>query len=403
MNFKITFSEIFKNLLIFISVFILIFPVNILISFDNQISITFVELYDYAYYFKHFYLVMPSSFFLIPFVIYFFISDFFKLNLFSNQKTLFFFIYIIITTILFIILILGDSNIRLIKNFISSNILIFLLFYSKVLIQNFSEETIKKAIYISVILTFYVCIFNLFHKTFFYYSAYDLETKTKLFLDFNISHYADYFPYLVFLFLGIVLFSNHIFNKLEKYLYSTGFLLWFFEGIIFENKGLLLVFIFSLLSFLIFKINLLRNFVSKNLYLFYVPLIIYLIITVYPIFYGFEPSIDDRIRAISRNYYGIQNVLFFPVLNKSILSNYANTHNDFVEIFTLYGIFCVLIFQMIFLKIRKLINYNFIFGFMMACTYFFGSIVQNNLLNPYLLIVICLILGLNTKTYFKRI
>jgi hypothetical protein len=403
MNFKTTFSEIFKNLLIFISVFILIFPVNILISFDNQISITFVELYDYAYLFKHFYLVMPSSFLLIPFVVFFFISDFIKFNLFSNQKTLFFLIYIIITTFLIIILSLGDFNIRLIKNFISSNILIFLLFYSKVLIQNFSEKTIRKAIYISVYLIFLTCIFNLFHKTFFYDNSFDLETKTKLFLNFNLSHYQDYFPYLVFILLGIVIFSDYIFNKLEKFLYSTIFLLWFFESLIFENKGLLLVFIFSFLSFLILRIDLLKSFILKNLYLFYLPLIIYLIIAVYPIFYGFEPSIDDRIRALSRNYHEIQNILFFPVLNKTILSNYANTHNDFVEIFTLYGIFCVLIFQMLFLRIRKLLNHNFIFGFMIVSIYFLGSIVQNNMLNPYLLIIICLILGTNTKIYLKRI
>jgi hypothetical protein len=298
---------------------------------------------------------------------------------------------------------LGDFNIRLIKNFISSNILIFLLFYSKVLIQNFSEKTIRKAIYISVYLIFLTCIFNLFHKTFFYDNSFDLETKTKLFLNFNLSHYQDYFPYLVFILLGIVIFSDYIFNKLEKFLYSTIFLLWFFESLIFENKGLLLVFIFSFLSFLILRIDLLKSFILKNLYLFYLPLIIYLIIAVYPIFYGFEPSIDDRIRALSRNYHEIQNILFFPVLNKTILSNYANTHNDFVEIFTLYGIFCVLIFQMLFLRIRKLLNHNFIFGFMIVSIYFLGSIVQNNMLNPYLLIIICLILGTNTKIYLKRI
>ncbi len=403
MSFKTTFSEIFKNLVIFISVFILVFPVNILISFDNQISITFVELYDYAYLFKHFYLVMPSSFLLIPFVIYFFISDFIKLNLFSNQKTLFLLIYLILIIFLSLAISLGDLNIRLIKNFISSNILIFLLFYSKVFLKNFSEETLQKAIYTSVYLVVLICSYNLFSKILFYVNTFDLETKTKLFLDFNISHYQDYFPYLVFMCLGIVLFSNSIFNSFEKFIYSAVILGWLFEGIIFDNKGLLLVFVFSLFSFLIFKIDLLKSFILKNLYFFYIPLIIYLIICVYPNFYGFEPSIDDRIRALSRNYYGIENIFPFPILNKTILSNYANTHNDFIELFSLYGIFCVLIFQIIFLKVRKIINYNFIFGFMISSIYFLGSIVQNNLLNPYLLIITCLILSLNSKTYLKRI
>ena len=403
MNFKITFSEVLKNIFIFTSVFILIFPVNILISYNNQISISFVELYDYAYLLKNFYIVIPSSFVLIPFVIYLFILDFFKYNIFSNHKSIFVIFFIIIILIIAIVLISGEFNFRLIKNFISSNILIFLLFYSKIFLKNFSEETIKKGIFLSIYFLALVCIFNLFHKLLFYDNEFDLESKTEIFFSFHLSHYQDYFPYLVFMSIGLVLFSHSIFDFKEKFFYSIIFLAWLFESIIFENKGLFLVFVISLFSFLILKNNSLKKFVINNLYFFYLPLIIYLVISVYPIFYGFEPSIDDRIRSLSRNYYGVENILLFPILNKTILSNYANTHNDFIELFSLYGIFSILIFQIIFLKIRKLINYNFLFGFMISCIYFLGSIVQNNLLNPYLLIITCLILGLDTKTYFKRI
>ena len=90
-------------------------------------------------------------------------------------------------------------------------------------------------------------------------------------------------------------------------------------------------------------------------------------------------------------------------MHTSILENYNNNHNDFLEIYTLYGIFSFFIYNFILLKIRKIMIHNFFYGYLFANIFFLGSIVQNNFLNPYLLIIISLTLGLDSKNYFKRI
>ena len=68
MKFEINFLDNLKEFGIFIFALLLVFPVNILISNDNQISIRFVIAYDYAYITReNMYLAIPCSFILLPF------------------------------------------------------------------------------------------------------------------------------------------------------------------------------------------------------------------------------------------------------------------------------------------------------------------------------------------------
>ena len=404
MKFEINFLDNLKEFGIFIFALLLVFPVNILISNDNQISISFVSSFDYAYITReNMYLAMPCSFILLPFFIFNFFLDLFKSKIFSGHKTLLFFFNLILLILIICIFYFIDLNIRLVKNLISLNILIFLLFYSKIFFKNFSYKTIDKVIFFSVFILSLVCLTNLFSKILFYAPRFDIISKSSVFYYFNISHYQDYFPYVVFLCLGLVLFlQNRIFNLKEKIYYSLIFLLWLFESIIYDNKGLLFVFIFSLSSLIFYRFTLIKNFIISNLYFFYLPLILMFFFTIFPLIYGLDRSLDERFRLFSRNYSDIENV-FFPLINKSMLEFYANIHNDFLDIFTLYGLFSFFVFNLIYLKLRKIIKHNFLFGFLLIGIYFLGSLVQNNLLNPYFLIIFCLILSLNSKDYLNRI
>ena len=203
--------------------------------------------------------------------------------------------------------------------------------------------------------------------------------------------------------IGIIFFSkNNIFNLKEKFIYILILIVWLFESIIYQNKGLLIVFLFFITTSIFFKSNLLKKFFIKNLYLFYLPMLLMLLFSFSLTLYGIESSLDERFRAFVRNYEGINNILF-PLMHTSILENYNNNHNDFLEIYTLYGIFSFFIYNFILLKIRKIMIHNFFYGYLFANIFFLGSIVQNNFLNPYLLIIISLTLGLDSKNYFKRI
>ena len=403
MNLKTIFSEIKLNLSIFFFTLILVFPVNILVSLDNQITIEFVKLYDYVYTLKKTnYIVFPTSFILIPYFIYIFFLDFKKSKIFFNHKTILFFAYLLISISIVGIFYFKGYNFRLIKNFILLNILIFFLFYSKIFFQNYSHRVIEKGIYFSVLIISYICLNNLFNKIMFN-DKYSVVSTSKIFFNLNISHYPDYFPYLVFMLIGIIFFSkNNIFNLKEKFIYILILIVWLFESIIYQNKGLLIVFLFFITTSIFFKSNLLKKFFIKNLYLFYLPMLLMLLFSFSLTLYGIESSLDERFRAFVRNYEGINNILF-PLMHTSILENYNNNHNDFLEIYTLYGIFSFFIYNFILLKIRKIMIHNFFYGYLFANIFFLGSIVQNNFLNPYLLIIISLTLGLDSKNYFKRI
>ena len=135
----------------------------------------------------------------------------------------------------------------------------------------------------------------------------------------------------------------------------------------------------------------------------YFPLLIFLYLAIFQLtlIYEVDASIADRLRTFTRNFDENINYLM-PILSSSKY-NYHNFHNDFLDIYYLYGIFAFLIFNFIFLKIRKILKINYIFGIYLIVFFSLFSLVQNNLLNPYLIIIFSFFIAFvrNRKTVFK--
>jgi len=154
------------------------------------------------------------------------------------------------------------------------------------------------------------------------------------------------------------------------------------------NKGATITIYSFLIIFIVtIKSNFLKNFIKKNLYLLYFPLLVFLYLAIFQLtlVYGVDASIADRLRTFTRNFDENINYLI-PIMTDSKY-NYHNFHNDFLDIYYLYGIFAFIIFNFIFLKIRKILKINYIFGIYLIVLFSLFSLVQNNLLNPYFIII----------------
>lgn len=408
MNLKIPFSDIKLNFGIFFFSLILVFPVNILIIIDNQITLEFATKFDYVYQNLNndykFFAGFPLSFLLVPIFIYSFFLNFLRGKIFYGHKTIFLIIYLFVSLFVISIFYFNDVGSRILKNFFSANLLIFFIFYSKIFINNYSMEIIKKVIFFSTLIVSYICLNNLFVRKLFYDDEFSGISSSNFLFNMQISHYYDYFPYLILILIGIIFFSkNNLFSFKEKFYYITIFTIWLLDQIIIQNKGMLIVVIFYLITSTLFALKILRKTLIKYIYFFYLPLILIIFFSISLAIYGVESSLDERFRTFIRNYDNLKNILFPLIDQGNLLVNYSNIHNDFLDLYTLYGIFSFFIFNLIMLRIRKIMSSNFFYGYFWANIFFLGSLVQNNFLNPYLLILFSLILGLKTKDYFKSI
>ena len=332
-------------------------------------------------------------------------------NYFNNNKHLYiyFLLYLLVNILILSLLLFNEIQLRLIKNFISVNFLIFFIYCLNIYCKNISYNNYKKIeIYFLNFLAI-ICVSNLIYNFIYFDETLMDITKGQFALGLQIAHYLDYFPPVILLTIAYLLSAIKFENiDLSIYIYLLIFIFWFIYtmgiGLSSMNKGATITIYSFLIIFIVtIKSNLLKNFIKKNLYLLYLPLFIFLYFAIFQLtfFYDIDNSIADRLRTFTRNFNVNINYLI-PILSDPKY-NYHNFHNDFLDIYYLFGIFAFIIFNVIFLKIRKILKINYIFGIYLIVFFSLFSLVQNNLLNPYFIIIFSFFIAFvrNNKTVIK--
>jgi hypothetical protein len=328
-----------------------------------------------------------------------------KLYKHNECNILFICIFYILLSFLYVNIFLNNHDTRFFKNLIQGCILIFCLIISRKLYFQKKFQVYK---YYNFVLMF-ICLFNLFNLVIFFHSS---EGANFLYfsdmayfagyLDKNITHYADYFPFIVFLSLT----CDFIFFKKDKFLVSFFILLkffWYLGVTLYSlkldyfilNKGLF----FSLLFFLSvsiifftlkFKISRLKIFaliILLNLIYYFSLIILY-------------DYLDSSLKDRAESFFYLHNQLDFKNIFLPFFIKYGfehNLHNDFWDLYFSYGIIFFLVYLLlskILFEIYQINKYSFLIVFSVFC---FGSLVQNNLLNLYTIINFSLVLFLANK------
>jgi hypothetical protein len=334
-------------------------------------------------------LAFPFSLILIFYLIYVFCDK--KLFLQTGSLYFYFFSIYLLFYLIFSIIYSSSIDIRMLKNNVSICLLIFsIITFSSIRLNN-NFKIYKCYNYILSI----ICLSNLFNLVLFIKSSKGLyyfsqEGYLASYLNSYITHFFDYFPYVVFLStaadfifypknknLVLLFISIKVFWYLTTNYYSTIFI---YEV---TNKGLLISILFFLILFP--ALNYIKNLISKkNILLVIILINLFYLIIILGFYNYLESSIRDRGEAF---FYLFQNMnildLIFPMLIKYNFLH--NLHNDFWDLYFTYGLlflFFYNLFSNILDKIFKINQYSFLIIF---TTFVIGSLVQNNLLNIYII------------------
>ena len=332
-------------------------------------------------------LAFPFSLILIFYLIYVFCDK--KLFLQTGSLYFYFFSIYLLFYLIFSIIYSSSIDIRMLKNNVSICLLIFsIITFSSIRLNN-NFKIYKCYNYILSI----ICLSNLFNLVLFIKSSKGLyyfsqDGYLASYLNSYITHFFDYFPYVVFLSTAAdFIFYHKNKNLVLLFISIKGF--WYlttnYYSTIFNyeitNKGLLISILFFLILFP--ALNYIKNLISKkNILLIIILINLFYLILIFGFYNNLESSIRDRGEAF---FYLFQNMnildLIFPVLIKYNFLH--NLHNDFWDLYFTYGLlflFFYNLFSNILYKIFKINHYSFLIIF---TTFVIGSLVQNNLLNIY--------------------
>lgn len=391
-----------KIILIISLILVILYPSNFLISKSFHLVYTTTPFFKYFEQFNGM-LNIPLSGFLIFVFGFIFISK--KLYKNNESNILFICIFYIFVSFLYVNIFLTYYDTRFFKNLIQCCILIFCLIISRKLYIQKKFQIYK---YYNFVLMF-ICLFNLFNLIVFFHSSENAEFSYFSNMGFlagylykNITHYADYFPFIVFLSLA----CDFIFFKKDKFLISFFIFIkfiWYFGITLYSleldyfifNKGLFFSLLFFLITSLIFFILKLK---ISRLKIF--SLIILLNLIYYFSLIILNDYLDSSLKDRAESFFYLHNQLdfkniFFPFFIKYGFEH--NLHNDFWDLYFSYGIIFFLVYlflSKILFEIYQINKYSFLILFSVFC---FGSLVQNNLLNLYTIINFSLVLFLANK------
>ena len=384
------------SLAYFFFVTIIIFPTNILLTKSLQLIIPNNPFYKYLGNHDSM-LSFPISAIILFYLSYLLISK--KLFFQSNFKFIILSFIYFISFIFISIYFFNSFDLRLLKNIFNFSLMIFALY----VFINFKFSNLFLIYTIYSFLISLICIFNLFNLILFYNSFtnyyFSAEGYLSGYLNLYITHFMDYFPFVVFMSIALdILFYKN--NKKLIFLLILVKLYWYFVintyslelagGIL--NKGLLVSIIFLIISKIILKII---NISVTHRTIFISILLINIIFLLYLIFdfNNLEPSIKDRAEPFS---YLIENISFFnmlfPVLLKFGFEH--NLHNDFWDLYFSFGIIFLVFYYYLSKILYQLFEINknsFLIIFSAICI---GSLVQNNLLNIYTFMNLAFILSI---------
>ncbi len=272
----------------------------------------------------------------------------------------------------------------------------FFLFHIFYIINFIKKYIIRKNKVIKNFFLYYLVILNLvlffsnMNLLFNYISSMHTDRESMIihhaffYTNFSISHYRDYFVFLIFL-LGafFYLFSKEL-SPVFRYFVTINSIIWFLPYLYNESS---LSFIISflclvLMLFLFLKYNFFKDLLLKKNIVIFFPLSVYSYLAISGI-YGIHSSIDERFRQFYRNFNNTD-FIYFPIIDSNFINNFSNAHNDFFDIFYCFGLFSLLIFFYLTIFVIKIFKSNILMGSIFISTFFIGGLTQNNLLNPYL-------------------
>ena len=210
----------------------------------------------------------------------------------------------------------------------------------------------------------------------------------------------DYFPYVVLLSIAM---DVHFFKN-DKTLSSLFIFIKLLWGLMiflysleilneFSNKGFLVAIIFFCISLSLMKFA--KNIISKSL-IFYMIILINLIYLFFILIFFdvLDSSLKDRGESIFYLFDKINPYnLLFPIIIK--FNFLHNVHNDFLDFYFVYGVFSLFIFYALSNILIEIFKVNYTSFLVVFSTLCIGSLVQNNMMNIYLMInfafILCLI------------
>ncbi len=280
-------------------------------------------------------------------------------------------------------------NFRVIKNAFS--FLLSLLFFFFLVNLNFKNTLNYYKFYTLCIST--ICLLNIINinlfesKNLYSYGSKDVLLSGYFF--YTLTHYQDYFPYLIFSSLALDLF----FFKKTKIIPQLAIIIkfiWFinfnyfsiFLGMGFINKGLMISFISFVILFFFFKYFNLKLSFKFILYSIININFAYFLILIF--FYKFlDSSLQDRAESFfilfnNLNFFDF----FYPVISRNEFSH--NLHNDFWDLYFTFGIFFLFVYYSISKLIFIIYGINKYSAMIFYCVFIIGSLAQNNILNLYL-------------------
>lgn len=384
--FNINFNYLLSFVFFIFFCFIILYPTNFV--FTDTFNLFRIDNPFYSYLNLEIRgLAFPLSFILIFYLIFVFCEK----GLFFINSSLYFYFFLIYLLLYFLFSIIYSSSIdiRLFKNNVSICLLIFsIITFRYIKFKNYFEIYKCYNYVLSAI-----CLTNLFNIVLFIKSSKGLyffsqEGYLASYLNSYITHFFDYFPYVVFLSIAADFIFYHK-NKNLVLLFISIKVFWYlttnYYSTIFNyevtNKGLLISILFVLIIFPFLKY--IKKLISKNNILLTIILInLFYLILIFGFYNNLESSLRDRGESF---FYLFQNMnildLIFPVFIKYNFLH--NVHNDFWDLYFTYGLLFLLFynfFSKILNQICKINHYSFIITF---ATFVIGSLVQNNLLNIY--------------------
>lgn len=315
-------------------------------------------------------------------------------NLHKLKLTKFDLIFIITVLVYCVLNVYTGSNVRPVL--LALGMLIFLINIQLIaaLLRSVSHE---KLIWNFFVALSFVSIVKVFSDIVLHHELFSKYFIIKAIVIYN---YYDYFPFFYLLNLSISV--SFLRKKQLRWLSILNIIICFVvlllcDSRLFLGLGLLFIPMVILLDFLQIKFYITYFFCS------FMVVLITLIISLSGFSLSSDPSLATRFGHWHHFFDSFTLVdLLFPFLNEYRQEmNWGTFHNEYLEIFSYFGVSCFFYIFMIFKKSIRLIPGNRIEGQLVIVLLMLGGIIQLNMTNPYVVILLSFYFGLITQRVSK--
>ena len=221
----------------------------------------------------------------------------------------------------------------------------------------------------------------------------DIKLNTPYYITTSIAIYSyyDYFPFIYYV--AVVLSVYNLLNK--QIIIISVFLILLSSIVILDTGSRLFIYGIYLIPILYVFYSMIKLKLKTYFYLFTSLGVVITILMGISNFHFLDESLSIRNNLLLEYFYNINFInIIFPFFNDCRLEVVGSLHNEFIEIYSFFG-FITFYYYYCLMQIFIEVNDEYqLISFFLIFVIIIGAIVQINVSNPYIAIIIGMILAL---------